>query len=265
MFKIHYNQDVVMTNPFTGEVHEFNQAYSQEVGSEQEAIDWASANNIASYTLEEFTPVPITNYPLRIMSIIQEEFKHWHPSKIDFRKHLHQDLHINKDVDMVAGRPSAAHYTLDGENIARIRFTFDFDSIGFVERRKELLGYFNTNDEIEEEYTISDETYTMSSTYHLIKKIEESVKTRENVMQDLKTIINGFLIQVLMPQGQTLSQVQYEASRLFYKYNASINVWVETGSGSLNSDIGSDAEFTWLDLELAPSLSIRTYIQSKID
>jgi len=84
-------------------------------------------------------------------------------------------------------------------------------------------------------------------------------------MQDLKTTINGFLIQVLMPQGQTLSQVQYAASRLFYKYNASINVWVETGSGSLNSDIGSDTEFTWLDLELAPSLSIRAYIQSKID
>jgi hypothetical protein len=263
-YKIEYYKEITVLNHFTFENDTINQHFINEFTTEQEAIDFKTTNNITS-NIETFEEVIIVNYELRITSLLLGQYKFLHNSKIDFRKHLDENIQLNKDVIMVNGRPDYAIYTYDNINIARIRFVFEFDSIGFVSKRQEILGYYNTNDEIETEYVISEENFTNNSTYHLLKKMNESKQVRENVIDEIKTTVNGFLIQYYMPLGQTLSQIQTMASHLFSTYNDDINVWKEVGESDLSVNLTNDTLYEWLDLEIAPSVTVREYIVSKID
>ena len=263
-YKLEFYKDVSIFNHFTSEEDIINQHFIKEFNTEQEAIDYKIVNNITS-NVEPFEEVVIANYELRIKDLLLSEYKTLHSSKIDFRKHLAENIQLkNKDVTMNNGRPVEAIYTLNGVNIARIRFEFEFDSIGFISRRKEILGYYNTNDEILEEYTISDEEY-LDTEYHLGKKMEEAILTRRNVLKTIMTVTNMVLLQNYLPLGQTVSQVQAMASQMFKTYNDDINVWIETGDGSLNQLIGNDMTYSWLDLEVSTGVTIRQFITSKID
>lgn len=263
-YKIEYYKDITVINHFTLEEDTINQHFIKEFNTEQEAIDYKTSNNIVS-DIVPFEEVPIINYELRIKDLLLNEYKTLHNSKIDFRKHLEQNTQLkNKDVTMSNGRPVEAIYTLNGVNIARIRFEFEFDSIGFISRRKEILGYYNTNDEILEEYVISDEEYG-NTEYQLGKKFDESVKTRENVFKNIMTTVNMVLINHYVPLGDTIAQAQKRGSDMYTTYNKEINSWIQTGDGDLNQLIGSDTVYSWLELEVSTGVTIRQLITSKID
>jgi len=263
-YKLEFYKDVTCINHFSLEEVTINQHFIKEFDTEQEAIDYKIAKNIDS-EIQSFEENPIINYPLRISELLHNDYINLNPSKINFRKHLSDNIQLkNKYVIMNNGRPEYALYTLNNINIARIRFEFEFDSIGFMSRRKEILGYYNTNDEILEEYVISDEEYG-NTEYHLGKKMEEAILTRRNVLKTIMTVTNMVLLQNYLPLGQTVSQVQAMASQMFKTYNDDINVWVETGDGDLNQLIGSDTTYSWLDLEVSTGVTIKQFITSKID
>ena len=80
---------------------------------------------------------------LRIYDLVDDAFMSYLPYKIDFRKMLKPDIHIQKDVIMHEnGRPDYAIYTYNNENIAKIRFEFELNSLQLMTRRKEILIYF---------------------------------------------------------------------------------------------------------------------------
>jgi len=263
-YRIEYYKDNTIFNHFTSEEDIINQHFIKEFDTEQQAIDYMIAENVTSDIIP-FEETPVINYELRIKSLLLNEYKTLHNSKIDFRKHLEQNIQLkNKDVTMLNGRPVEAIYTYDNINIARIRFEFEFDLIGFIARRKEILGYYNTNDEILEEYIISDEEYG-NTEYQLGKKFDESVKTRENVFKNIMTTVNMVLINHFIPLGETIAQAQKKGSDMYTTYNKEISSWIQTGDGDLNQLIEDDTTYSWLELEVITGVTIRQFITSKID
>ncbi len=215
---------------------------------------------------------------LRIMNLLDPQFAGFMPHKVDFRKHLLPNTHIQKDVVMLAnGRPDHALYTYNGERVARIRFVFDLNGYFLVIRRREILGYYTDNDEILEEYTISDETYNIDpsvagfSEYHLVKAMAERSECRAYVMESLKGVLNGFILQYYTGNyDQEFMQVLNSVVLFFKEYNDSFSTWMTTGAGDFIQQVTTDTLFPFLDLEMvlateqSPAITVRAYIISRL-
>lgn len=200
---------------------------------------------------------------LRIYDLVDESFSSYLPNKIDFRKMLKINIHIQKDVIMHEnGRPDYAIYTYNNENIAKIRFEFELNDLQLMTRRKEILTYFDENNIESEEYIISDEIYNLNSEYHQTKVIIESTLCRENVLSNVKITLNSFLRNYFYQQNPdpnyVLSQMMIVAD-LFTVYSGSFESWLSTGLPTIINDLNSDTNYAFLDIELQPNFTIRQY------
>lgn len=232
------------------------------------AIDELNKFNLTEESLEEFEIIeatPIAN--LRVLALVDPQFSGLSPNKIDFRKHLQTGVHIQKDVDMLLnGRPAYAHYQYGSENIARIRFEFELNTFALMSRRKEILGYYNTNDEIPEEYVISDEVYDLSnSPYHLTKSMEERSTCRTYVMENMKATLNGFILTYYMSLGQEFMPILNAVSQFFNTYSTDLTTWLQTGAGNFKQVVLDDTTYDFLDLEMQPGFSVRAYIVYRLE
>jgi hypothetical protein len=203
---------------------------------------------------------------IRIKKLIENSFYNLNPSKIDFRKHLLPNTHINKDIEMDHnGRPVRATYKYNNELIAKIDFVFQLNNFGLIERRQEILGYYNNEDEITESYIISDEIYDIqNSSYHRQKVFSERVQCRRNIIEDVKAILNGFLVQYYLNKGMSFIDIIASISRFFDFYNSSYNTWIETGSGTFTDDILNDTEFDFLNIEISTGVNVKMYLLSRL-
>lgn len=215
---------------------------------------------------------------LRVLPLLDPQFVGYMPYKIDFRKHLLPNTHIQKNVIMHPnGRPDYAIYTYGGVDIARIRFVFDLSAYSLVTRRREILGYYDSMGTIPNEYTISDETYNIDpsspsfSEYHLVKAMAERVYCRQYVIERIKGVLNSFILQYYMDNyGLEFMEILDSVSAFFTEYNNAYSTWMNTGAGSFISLVVADTLFPFLDLvmepatEAAPPVTVRDYIVARL-
>ncbi len=213
----------------------------------------------------------ITNHDgdsyLRIYDLVDDNFKNYPTDKIDFRKHLKKDVHLQKDVVMLPnGRPSYAVYKFNNELIARIDFVFELNQLELMTRRKEVLYYYNTANVLKGGFIISDEMYDiLNSQYHQTKVLQESSQCRINVIESTKAILNLFLRQYYSVNDPVnFNANMLNVANFFKTYNDSIETWIKTGLNTFALDIQSDTSYQFLNLSFQTNLSVREYILYRI-
>lgn len=191
-YKIEYYKDIQIPNFETQELETKNQHFIQEFGNLEDCQNFMIEQGITA-NIEEFEPEIINNYELRIKDLLLFIYKDLHPSKIDFTKNLDENIVLQKIPDpFVNNRPTNIYYKYNNENICKRHFEFEFNTFLLNEietelctRRKEYLGYFNTNNEIlnENNYLIFDEIFDFNIEYHRIKMIREKELTENNAYE----------------------------------------------------------------------------------
>lgn len=269
--------------------------YNNENGineHEESTLEKANAykllNDLTDATIQEITENIANFYPLRVIELLHPSFKHFYPSqisKIDIRKHLQSSIILKKFIsNMVKGRPDEAIYCLEvkDENgnksyikIARIRFEFILDpTTKLCVSRKEILGFYNANDEIDSDYEfeISSEQYNFfhldgvtPNLYDIQKMSTESEQTLKLIVINLKMKVNSVLAQLYFPQGKTYDEVLDMGVALMDKYEKEIATYERTGKGNFRSCIENDTEFSWLNDLIAPNYTIRNLIMDEVE
>ena len=203
---------------------------------------------------------------LKITSILDDRFTDLPPNKIDFRRHLQDGMNLSKTITMSEnGRPVKAEYKNGEELIARISFEFQTNSFNLITRRIERLGYFNLNGDISNEYVISDEVWDLSQTYYLAKAINERYLARSIIFDEVKAYINALMLQEHLSTGKTYQDVLSDGYLFWKAYSSDIDAWFHIGAdGPLGTRILNDTEFEFLDIEVAPGITIRSWIISRI-
>lgn len=210
---------------------------------------------------------------LRINGLIQDKFKDYHPSKVDFTFHLKPNICLQKKKIMALnGRPVKSEYYYNNEKICEIVFEFTADQLNFMTRRKEKLGYVNFNGEIPEYFYIYDQTYSYTIETQFAEMITERAQARAIIFDSIKAICSGYLTGYYMYQGQTYSQVLQTLGNFWESYSNSIDSWVNTGTPSLATKLTNEDEFSLLDV-LLPSantglqsnMSVRNYVIYRIN
>lgn len=221
----------------------------------QSAYDaWANSFDISG-KLEE----------LRIYKYVQKEFIKFHPSKIDFRRHLLPNIYFQKDVVISPnGRPQKALYYYEGIIIAEIEFKFETNEFNFMKRRVELLSYYKGNDERSEQWIIADDLYDIKNPYHLREMMKERSEARSLILEEVKAFLNGVLANFYIPQGKSYIEVLSLAGEFWSVYSNNINSWINIGDSKLSDNLISDASFLFLNVEISPGITVRDFILDKI-
>lgn len=258
---------------------------------EESTLEKANAykllNDLTNVTIQEIIEDIPNFYPLRVIDLLHPDYKNYYPariSKIDIRKHLQSSIVLKKFIsNMVKGRPDEAIYCLeqtDSNNnksflkIARIRFEFTLDpTTQLCISRKEILGFYNSNDviDLDYEFEISSEQYSYThidgvtpNLYDIQKMSTESEQTLKLIIINLKMKVNAVLAQLYFPQGKTYNEVLDMGVALMDKYEKDIATYERTGKGNFRASIENDIEFTWLNDLIAPNYTIRNLIMDEV-
>jgi hypothetical protein len=244
--------------------------------------------NLSNINIQTITEDIPNFYSLRVIPLLHTNSKHFYPLKIkqiDVRKHLQDSVILKKFIsNIVKGRPDEAIYCLkqvDENNIttwvkiARIRFEFILDPVTkLCISRKEIMGFYNTNDEIDPdyEYEISSEQYEALQPdgitphlYDIQKMSTESEQTLKLIIINLKMKVNGALVSIYMPQGKTYAEVLDMGVALMDKHEKDIATYERTGKGNFRTSIENDTEFAWLNDLIAPNYTIRNLIMDEVE
>lgn len=201
---------------------------------------------------------------LRVLELVHDQFRTLHPSKIDFRRHLKPEVYLQKTVTMHPnGRPDKALYTYQGNKIAEIQFVFEADSLNFMKRRTELLAYYKNDDTRGEQYAIADDVYDMTVPYHLRLVMNERSEARSSIIAEIKAFLNGVLAQYYLPQGWTYPQILEVVGDFWNKYGEHINAWIAVASPRFRDMLAAETEFEFLDVQVAPGVTMKAYILNK--
>lgn len=202
---------------------------------------------------------------LRVLDLVQETFASYHPSKIDFRRHLKTDVYLQKNVVMLPnGRPEHALYSYNGELIAEIDFVFETNEMNFMTRRKEILYYYKASGQKGEGYTIADDLYDASNPYHLREMMKERSESRSLIIEEIKAFLNGVLAAAYIPQGCTYTQILELAGSFWSAHYVEINSWINVGSPQFSTAIQNNVQFAFLNNEVSEGVTVRDYILQKI-
>lgn len=202
---------------------------------------------------------------LRIYSHVQREFAKFHPSKIDFRRHLLPNIYFQKDVTFLPnGRPQKALYYYEGILIAEIEFTFEVNQFNFMTRRIEKLSYYKGSGEKSEQWLIADDIYDFANPYHLGEIMKERSEARSRIFEEIKAFLNGVFAAYYIPQGKTYPEILVIAGNLWNKYSNDIDSWVNVGSPRISINIASDTEFPFLDVAVTGTTTVRDWILDKV-
>lgn len=202
---------------------------------------------------------------LRVMKLVDAAFINLHPSKIDFRRHLKPNVYLQKNTIMLPnGRPQKAVYSLDGEDVAEIVFSFEADAFNFMVRRTETLFYIKNNGQKGDGYIIADEFFDKEKPSHLRAIMEERTQARSQIFAEIKAFLNGFLAAYYLPQGKTYPDILTIAGDFWTTYSASIDAWINVGSPQFKTELVADTNFGFLDLALSPDQDVRAWIIQKL-
>lgn len=223
------------------------------------------SNEIVTYNTH------LNNTQLRIFDLVHNDFRFNDPSKIDFTIHLKNGVLLKKETEMIKnGRPLIARYYHPTTNdmVAEIKFVFIDNAYKFMAQREEWLGYYNHAGIITEYYLIHKRTYDFTKLDQATESMQERVTARNTIIQGLKIVINSFLVQYHVAQGNSVSTSAAKAivtgGTFFNNYRNNISDFIEVASGSFKTNVLADTTFPWLDNPIAPGVSVRAYIVDRI-
>jgi lysozyme family protein len=203
---------------------------------------------------------------LWILDLVAYEFKDWHPSKIDFTKHLKNGVFLEKrEVQMLKnGRPVKSIYYYGQQKVAEILFEFESDELNFMTRRTEKLGYFSKDGDIHEHWTISDEFFSGSNTYQHSKRLQERTAARQLIVDSLRADIDKFLT-ISAQQNPTMSSALSAMINAFWvEYNPHLSAFINSGGTYLRTKFATDTTYPFLNSLVAPGVSVKAYIVDKL-
>lgn len=205
-----------------------------------------------------------SNESLKIIDLVDPKFKFLHPSKIDFRRHLNPNIYLQKNVVMLPnGRPQKSLYYHNSDLIAEIEFTFEVNAFNFMTRRTEKLAYYKKSGERAEQFVIADDLYDQANPYHLREMMKERSESRALIIEEVKAFLNGVLAQYYLPQGKTYAEILGIGGQFWDKYSTPIDSWINVGAPQFKDMLTADTEFAFLDVTVAPSVTVRGYILNK--
>ncbi|MGZ3773034.1 MAG: hypothetical protein ACXVCY_04610 [Pseudobdellovibrionaceae bacterium] len=208
---------------------------------------------------------PAFAHTLRVFKLIHKQFNIDHPSKIDFRRHLAPEINLAKSTSMLSnGRPEKSVYSYQGEKIAEILFAFETNSLNFMTRRTEKLGYYNNADQVDEHYVIYDQHYDLSNPVDMRIVTQERSDARSTILAEIRGNINVVLAEKYLPLGWTYKDILNLAGEFWKKYGVNIDSWVNTGADNLKTDLLNDTQFEFLAYTTPQGQVIRDYIIQKI-
>lgn len=207
------------------------------------------------------------NLILRIYDIVDNPFLSLPVDKINFRQHLKKNIYLNKTVTMLKnGRPSYCIYDYEGTKYVRIRFEFLTNEHNLVTNKKTILGYYNKNDGVVEEFDITNETIDLTSMYGLQKAVKERFSARSYIFDEIKSYVNAVLLQVYSAQNKTYEEILTEGGNFWRDYDNEISSWCHIGAMSLLVDkLNQDTTYSFLSFPSGFSnMTIKDWIIDRI-
>jgi hypothetical protein len=206
-----------------------------------------------------------TGQELRVLDYVQDSFLNLHPSKIDFRRHLKENIYLQKNILMLPnGRPQKALYSYNDELIAEIEFTFEVNDFNFMTRRIEKLAYYKRNDTTTDQWVIADDVYDVANPYHLREMMKERSEARSMIFEEVKAFLNGVFAAYYVPQGKSYAEILVIAGALWNKFSTDIDAWINVGSPKFSQNIADDTDFEVLDFQIAAGVTLRAWILDKV-
>jgi hypothetical protein len=209
----------------------------------------------------------IINDRLRVLDLVHEDFKNYHPSKIDFTKHLKDGVHLEKrEVSMLKnGRPIKAVYYYGSLAIAEIAFSFEADAQNFMTRRTETLGYYSNNGHLHCSWVISDDFFARSLPYQHQKRLSERVEARKWIIESMMADIDTLTFSAAASSPETAAYLSAAINQIMVDYSAQIDTFVKTGGTFFRASILNDTTHPILNTVVAPpNITMRMYIVDKL-
>ena len=217
----------------------------------------------------------LINSKLKVYDILQPEFKHYHPSKIDFTMHLKTNILLEKKVIMTAnGRPQIAQYyypdsSVNTNLVAEIKFEFIDNSSKFMIERKEWLGYYLADLSIPEYYLIHHRKYNFSVVKEAAESLQERVDARSNIVQEVKIIAHSCIVGSYMMQGKSSVEANglaiQDGGLFFNQYRTHISNFIEVADPSFKNAVLTDSTNAFLNYYVAPNVTARQYIYGRLN
>jgi len=208
---------------------------------------------------------------LRILELVHPNFIDNDPSKIDFTIHLLPNVILTKKITMAKnGRPIVAKYyhPLKNTLVAEIQYVFTDNASKFMIERKEILGYYQNNNICSEYYVIHKRNYDFNIINEATDSLNERIQARQSIFQEIKITIYGFLVQYFMSQGQSFYDANINAlligKNFFNTFRPDIADFIEVASGDFKNNVLSDINYSWLNENIAPLVSVRFYIADRL-
>lgn len=215
------------------------------------------------------------NKNLKIIKLVQSEFKHYHPSKIDFTMHLITNTLLEKKVTMAAnGRPSVAKYyypdsSLEDNLMCEIKFEFIDNSSKFMVERKEWLGYYNGDNTVPEYYLIHHRKYNFNVVKEAAESLQERVDARSNIIQEVKIVVHNGILMDYITKGKSVAEANLlaiqDGGAFFNQYRTQISNFIEVADPSLKNIVLSDTSHNFLNLYVAPNVTARQYFYGRLN
>jgi len=187
---------------------------------------------------------------LKIFPHIDPSFDDLHSNSLDFKRHLKGNIALNKESCMLPnGRPSCSEYYLNGVLMAKIYFTFESDEdTNLVTDRREELVYIKNDETETPKALIKHKEYDPDLLTDGILVMEERVRSRQNILEGLKTFLAGYLQAAIV---QDLDYIINLIDPYWEAYDYKIGSFVRTGHSAWRDSLLADdlsAYSTWIDL-----------------
>lgn len=217
----------------------------------------------------------LVNSKLKVFDFLQAEFKHYHPSKIDFTMHLKTNVLLEKKVIMLSnGRPFVAKYyypdsTNEDNLIAEIKFEFIDNSSKFMVERKEWLGYYLGDGTIPEYYLIHHRKYNFNVVKEAAESLQERVDARSNIIQEVKIVSHNAILKDYLMKGKTMTEANFlaiqDGGTFFNEFRQQISNFIEVADPSFKNAVYSDTKYSLLNLYAATNVTVRQYVYSRLN
>lgn len=219
--------------------------------------------------------IELSNEKLKIMQYVDPSFRNFDPSKIDFTMHLKKGILLEKKVDMLSnGRPGVAKYyypdsSVNTNLVAEIKFEFIDNSSKFMIERKEWLGYYLGDQTVPEYYLIHHRKYNFSVVKEAAESLQERVNARSNIVQEVKIVAHSCIVGSYMMQGKSSVEANglaiLDGGLFFNQYRTHVSNFIEVADPSFKNSILSDSTNSFLNFYVAPNVTARQYIYSRLN
>lgn len=211
----------------------------------------------------------------RIMDLVKDEFQGYEINSIDFKRHLKNDVALDKVVSMLPnGRPEHSIYNYNNVNFAKIRFEIQ-DNGSLMTSRKEYLAYYKEDGTLGPEALIKSNTLDFTKEFDLSVAVDERVNARKYIVKAMKGYLSGILMQAL---GKSMGEIVALVTPYWDSCELERRHFEEFGSSDWKDDLValdvsamnlaapdmSVAPYPYLSIDLGEGVTIRDWMVSKL-